>query len=294
MGRKLKSILALVIVLGMIYWQQSSILHAEVPKEAGTWKALDTSRELERPEQPEAPEEPEIPEQPEVPEEPEPPEETIECFHVSIPQEDGENGYYISKPEVEITHVSGAGVTKYQFADSEGQMMEGELAQKDDVARIAGEQFKEGINRLSIWMEDGEGKQVEEYRLDKDFLIDTQAPAIWLGAPRGFEAWYQETASITVTGEDGELGSQIEEVVCASGNSLIGKSKELPATFQVAYASAKGNSIKITVTARDRAGNTASRSCGLYIDRQPPKARIEGIEDYMITSKPVEIGRAHV
>ena len=289
MGRKLKSILALVIVLGMIYWQQSSILHAEVPKEVGTWKALDTSRELERPEQPEAPEEPEIPEQPEVPEEPEPPEETIECFHVSIPQEDGENGYYISKPEVEITHVSGAGVTKYQFADSEGQMMEGELAQKDDAARIAGEQFKEGINKLSIWMEDGEGKQVEEYRLDKDFLIDTQAPAIWLGAPRGFEAWYQETASITVTGEDGELGSQIEEVVCASGNSLIGKSKELPATFQVAYASAKGNSIKITVTARDRAGNTASRSCGLYIDRQPPKARIEGIEDYMITSKPVEV-----
>ena len=250
---------------------------------------MDTSRELERPEQPEAPEEPEIPEQPEVPEEPEPPEETIECFHVSIPQEDGENGYYISKPEVEITHVSGAGVTKYQFADSEGQMMEGELAQKDDAARIAGEQFKEGINKLSIWMEDGEGKQVEEYRLDKDFLIDTQAPAIWLGAPRGFEAWYQETASITVTGEDGELGSQIEEVVCASGNSLIGKSKELPATFQVAYASAKGNSIKITVTARDRAGNTASRSCGLYIDRQPPKARIEGIEDYMITSKPVEV-----
>lgn len=289
MGRKLKSILALVIVLGMIYWQQSSILHAEVPKEAGTWKALDTSRELERPEQPEAPEEPEIPEQPEVPEEPEPPEEPIECFHVSIPPEDGENGYYISKPEVEITHVSGAGVTKYQFADSEGQMMEGELAQKDDAARIAGEQFKEGINRLSIWMEDGEGKQVEEYRLDKDFLIDTQAPAIWLGAPRGFEAWYQETASITVTGEDGELGSQIEEVVCASGNSLIGRSKELPATFQVAYASAKGNSIKVTVTARDRAGNTASRSCGLYIDQQPPKARIEGIEDYMITSKPVEV-----
>ena len=111
------------------------------------------------------------------------PEEPIECFHVSIPPEDGENGYYISKPEVEITHVSGAGVTKYQFADSEGQMMEGELAQKDDAARIAGEQFKEGINRLSIWMEDGEGKQVEEYRLDKDFLIDTQAPAIWLGAP---------------------------------------------------------------------------------------------------------------
>ena len=289
MGRKLKSILALVIVLGMIYWQQSSILHAEVPKEAGTWKALDTSRELERPEQPEAPEEPEIPEQPEVPEEPEPPEEPIECFHVSIPPEDGENGYYITKPEVEITHVSGAGVTKYQFADSEGQMMEGELAQKDDAARIEGEQFKEGINRLSIWMEDGEGKQVEEYRLDKEFLIDTQVPAIWLGAPRGFEAWYQETASITVTGEDGELGSQIEEVVCASGNSLIGKSKELPATFQVAYASAKGNSIKITVTARDRAGNTASRSCGLYIDRQPPKARIEGIEDYMITSKPVEV-----
>lgn len=289
MGRKLKSILALVIVLGMIYWQQSSILHAEVPKEAGTWKSLDTFRVLERSGQPESPEEPEIPEQPEVPEEPEPPEEPVECFHVSIPPEDGENGYYITKPEVEITHVSEAGVTKYQFADSEGQMMEGELAQKDDTVMIEGEQFKEGINRLSIWMEDGEGKQVEEYRLDKDFLIDTQAPAIWLGAPRGFEAWYQETASITVTGEDGELGSQIEEVVCASGNSLIGRSKELPAAFQVAYASAKGNSIKITVTARDRAGNTASRSCGLYIDRQPPKARIEGIEDYMITSKPVEV-----
>ena len=57
-----------------------------------------------------------------------------------------------------------------------------------DRARIEGEQFKEGINRLSIWMEDGEGKQVEEYRLDKEFLIDTQVPAIWLGAPRGFEA----------------------------------------------------------------------------------------------------------
>lgn len=246
--------LALVIVLGMIYDQQSQVLHAKVPKEEGTWE-----------------------------------EEPVECFHVSIPPEDGRNGYYITKPEVKITHVSEAGVTKYQFADSEGQRMEGELAQKEDTVMIEGEQFKEGVNRLSIWMEDGEGQQVEEYRLDKDFLIDTKAPSIWLEAPRGFEAWYQETASITVTGEDGELGSQIEEVVCASGSSMIGRSKELPSAFQVAYASVKGNAIKITVTARDRAGNTAGRSCSLYIDRQPPKARIEGIEDYMITSKPVEV-----
>lgn len=289
MGRKLKSILALVIVLGMIYWQQSSILHAEVPKETRTGTSKERLAESDTLKTSDDPEEPEIPEKPEIPEEPEPPKEVIECFLASIPQEDGNHGYYITRPEVEVTHVSEAGTTKYSFTDSEGQILEGELTKKDDIARIEGDLFKEGINRLSIWMEDGEGNRVEEYSLEKEFPVDTQAPVIGIRAPRGFEAWYQEAAVITVSGEDGEKGSQIEEVVCASGNSRIGRSKDLPASFKVASASVKGNAVKITVTATDRAGNVSSQSCGLYIDQLAPKARIEGIEDYMITSQPVEV-----
>lgn len=218
----------------------------------------------------------------------EPPEEMV-CFEIVIAPEDGENGYYITKPDVEICHMSIRGTTKYRFSDSDGQITEGELKQPEEKMRIEKEKFQEGTNHLSVWMEDETGGRIEEYTLERDFRIDTIAPVIRIQTPRGLDAWYQKEVFISVIGEDGEKGSQAEYITCFSENQLFGSSHQANAGFRIAQMSAKGNAVPVTIRIRDRAGNHAEQTVGIYIDSQPPKASIEGVQNYMITSQPVEV-----
>ena len=43
------------------------------------------------------------------------------------------------------------------------------------------------------------------------------------------------------------------------------------------------------IYAVDLAGNRAFRECSLYIDGEAPEVSITGVQDYMITSQPVEL-----
>lgn len=213
----------------------------------------------------------------------------IECFKVVIPPEDGQNGYYKTRPEVEVSHNGERGVTRYCFTDSSGRREEGGLTEKDGSFKIGQERFLEGSNHLSVWMEDEDGKCIEEYALEKTFLVDTQPPSVRIQTPMGAEAWYQKEVFINASGEDGIKGSQIEEIACFVGSQKIGSSREASAGFLISYASAGGKAVPVTVRVTDRAGNTARETCGLYIDQRPPRTAVEGVSDYMITSEPVEV-----
>lgn len=51
-------------------------------------------------------------------------EQERKCFEVECSNPDGKSGYYVTKPEVKITQVSEAGVTRYCFVNGEGQEVE--------------------------------------------------------------------------------------------------------------------------------------------------------------------------
>ncbi len=216
-------------------------------------------------------------------------EKPIECFKAFIPPEDGQNGYYKTRPEAEVCHNGERGVTRYCFTDSSGRREEGGLTEKDGSFKIGRERFLEGSNHLSVWMEDEDGKRVEEYALEKTFLVDTQPPSVRIQTPMGAEAWYQKEVFINASGEDGVKGSQIEEIACFVGSQKIGSSREASAGFLISYASAGGKAVPVTVRVTDRAGNIARETCGLYIDQRPPRTAVERVSDYMITSEPVEV-----
>ena len=333
MGRKMKNIVALLVILGLIYWQQSPAVRPayawdescgeqnispdrETAADSdGSWEEgneisggtqegpSDGSGKKEPEGEPEGggkdgtEEEPEGDGKDGTEEEPgtsgedkddteEPP---IECFKTVIPPEDGQNGYYKTRPEAEVWHNSERGVTRYCFTDSSGRREEGGLTEKDGSFKIRRERFLEGSNHLSVWMEDEAGKRVEEYALEKTFLVDTQPPSVRIQTPLGAEAWYQKEVFINASGEDGVKGSQIEEIACFVGSQKIGSSREASAGFLISYASAGGKAVPVTVRVTDRAGNIARETCGLYIDQRPPRTAVERVSDYMITSEPVEV-----
>ena len=163
MGRKFKWIIIGLMILGLSYCQLSF------------WGNVVSAKEEEFVDDEESADENE---------------EKIEKFQLAIPPEDGKNGYYVTRPEVELCHVSKVGVTKYCFTDSNGQSMEGVLSQENEKASIEKERFQEGKNHLSVWMEDAEGNRLEESSVEKDFLIDTKAPTLYLQTPRGEGSWY--------------------------------------------------------------------------------------------------------
>ena len=52
--------------------------------------------------------------------------------------------------------------------------------------------------------------------------------------------------------------------------------------------SKNGEGIPVTFIVKDVAGNKTIVTDKVYIDRNVPEASIQGVQDYMITSKPVK------
>lgn len=229
------------------------------------------------------------PEGPEEPEEPEEPEKPIEKYEFNCPGPDGKNGYYVTLPKIEMVHVSEYGVTRYHFVDGEGGTMQGELTKSGDKACIGPEQFTEGGNSISVWMEDEDGHKVEDSECSRQLLVDTAAPDVQLWAPSGLDAWYQREAMLSVRCSDGEKGSQVAQISAYAGKQLLGTTPNTQAAFLISQKSLQGNGVPVTVHAVDKAGNKKEVSRRMYIDNAPPDIAIQGIDNYMITSRPAEV-----
>lgn len=274
MGRKIKSVAMLLVVMILIYYQHVPVIYAEGEdvqdefQEGGEVTEEDIGEDSEQ-----EPEEDPV----------------IERYQLNYPQADGREGYYVTAPEIEIIHMGEAGTTIYQIHNEDTVLAEGRLSAEDNTAKIPGDQLAEGINILAVYMEDEAGVKVEEYDSTTEIRLDTQAPQLKMTASGGFDTWHQKEAWISASADDGAAGSQIDSISCYCGNKIIGTVNEPEAQFLITQTSDSGNGVNVTVTAVDKAGNKSETTKKLYIDNSAPKMSIEGATDYMITSQPVTV-----
>ena len=211
----------------------------------------------------------------------------IEGYQIEIPKPNGEQGYYTKKPEITISHMSEAGVTKYCLRHDDSRLIEKTLKNKGEKAVITGNMFLEGKNILQVWMENEEGEKIDKYKLKKEIWIDTKEPQIQMSVPDGFDAWYQGKVLLSVVGEDSESG--IVKISCREGSKLLGSTNKKKWEFVISCPSALGKGIDVTVTAEDKAGNKSERVKTVFIDKVAPEVTITGAKDYMITGKTVNL-----
>lgn len=209
----------------------------------------------------------------------------IKKYEIIVPEADGREGYYVKRPEVVIEHVSERGVTRYCLTHGDKKQEEKILKKQGEKEIVGGKAFAEGKNVLHIWMEDEEGKKLEEFEMKKEFLVDTKAPEIHMDVPRGFESWYQEKAVLSVKGDD--AGSKIEKITCKAGGKVIGNTNKAQGEFLLTQESQQGKGVEITVIAQDRAGNKSERIKTVYIDNKPPRLHLSGVKNYMIAGKDI-------
>lgn len=282
MGNTMKRIMLLFFVLVLIYIQQATvIIYAENAE-----KSMDAEGGTENTEKPEG-EDITSGEGEEDDEEPEEPKPEIKSFLTEFSKADGKEGIYVTKPEVWIRHVSERGVTRYQLVKETKILTQGILEQEGQEAMIAGESFGEGEHKLEVWMEDEEGQTVKEFALQETFLVDTQAPEIRMEVPGGFDAWHKECAILNVDASDGVSG--VRKLICYANGQCMGEAKGNKGKFEIKGTSFSGKGVEVQVTAEDRAGNQSSRVKSVYIDNKAPRAKINGVEDYMITSEPLSV-----
>lgn len=217
-------------------------------------------------------------------------EKPTELYQIDFRKADGKNGYYRTKPEVMITHQDERAVTKFRLINPENQekqepSIEDELSMAGEKFTIPEEKFSEGKNRLSIWMEDQDGQKIENTESEKEFLIDTCPPDIQASVPAGFDTWYKKGVVLSASGEDAVSG--VDHLSCVTDGKMIGETPESHEDFYIDRVSRGGKAVKILVKAEDKAGNQSERIWSVYIDNEAPHIRINGAQEYMITSQPV-------
>lgn len=270
MAGKIKYFIALTVVMYMIYMQGDFVIYAGGAGQTnikGENTAVPGDGEEEKP--------------------PFPEEKPIEKYETKIPEADGNEGYYIRKPEVAIRHVSERGATRYRLTHGDKMQEERTLKDQGEKAVIDGKAFAEGKNILNIWMEDEEGKKLEEFEMKKEFLVDTKAPEIHMSVPRGFETWYQGKTVLSVKGDG--TGSKIEKITCKLDGKVLGNTDKAQGDFLIAQASEQGKGVEVTIAAQDRAGNRSERVKTVYIDNKPPRLKLSGAKDYMIAGRDIMI-----
>ncbi len=207
-------------------------------------------------------------------------------FRITYPEADGDNGYYRSCPEVEITHVEERGNTRYRFVNGEGTCFSGK-AEAGETVLLHTPQMREGKNLLDVWMEDEKGNLIDAAGFPSvshyEFWFDGSPPRIRASAPCGFGCWYREEAAVCAEGTDGEAGSGVREITCYEGEKKIGSFLGAKGIFHVRSASEQERPVNLTIVARDAAGNESREERTVYIDRNPPKVSISEVENYLIT-----------
>ena len=215
--------------------------------------------------------------------------EEIKLYYTEYNGPDGENGYYMNCPDGKITHRSKRGVTRYLFQNGNGEQQSGILNRVNESCVLKRLGFTDGRNEIEIWMEDEQGILVENSESKKEFWMDSTRPTVRYEVQDGSDIWHKERAEIHVETSDGTNGSQIAEIVCQTGEKVIGKSNKETETFQLEEESKGGEGIPVILIVRDYAGNQTIVSDKIFIDRDIPEVSIQGVRDYMITSKPVQV-----
>lgn len=312
MGRKIKKAIT-VVIAGMIIGSQfadmsavGSIVQAEAGDHREAEKETDPEEDKDENKNPEEDKDPEEDKNPEEDkdenkdpdkdsekEDKDPEEdsekEAIKPYQIVYNEPDGENRYYIHRPDGRIMHMSKRGTTRYLFKKGNNEQQEGILDRQNESFLLKQLNFTDGGNELKIWMEDEKGHRVENSESQKEFWLDSSKPVVHYEITGGSEIWHKDIAEVRVESSDGLNGSQIAEIICKTGEKVIGKSNKETEIFRMEEESKNGEGIPVTFIVKDVAGNKTIVTDKVYIDRNVPEASIQGVQDYMITSKPVKV-----
>lgn len=126
-------------------------------------------------------------------------------------------------------------------------------------------------------MEDEKGHRVENSESQKEFWLDSSKPVVHYEIIGGSEIWHKDIAEVRVESSDGLNGSQIAEIICKTGEKVIGKSNKEIEMFRMEEESKNGEGIPVTFIVKDVAGNKTIVTDKVYIDRNVPEAVIQGV-----------------
>ena len=218
------------------------------------------------------------------------PEKLWQCFDITMPEPDGQEGCYRTRPEIVIVHRDEEGKTAYTLRSGGEEIKSGSISGKGGSAVLEASMLKDGIYTLEVRMLDEKGQHLgREYDFNNRFSVDTTVPEVEVIAPNGFEAWYQDEVSLSVKSTD--TGSGVAAIRYYLKGLLIREEKvsdrQVTATFSVALPSEKGQKVPVRVEVQDRAGNCAQVSKGVYVDKQSPQAEITGVVQREITSRDI-------
>ena len=103
---------------------------------------------------------------------------------VNCAEPNGENGYYITSPEVIVKH-TGDQVMRYRLEDSNGKVLTGRLDSTMRSATIHQGVLKDGENVLDIWLEDEKGEVLKSSMERFKYMVDQTAPVYPLTFTKG-------------------------------------------------------------------------------------------------------------
>lgn len=218
-------------------------------------------------------------------------EKPMQEYQLEYKQPDGREGYYVTKPEVRVTHREPKGRTLIRFTAGDGTVVEKMIVEEGEEV-ISEDLFTEGRNVLEIWMEEisqEETKQEKQYVQKIEFPIDTSLPLLQVQAPSGFDTWYQYGVILHIKASEQLDGSGINHIACYINGEQYTEEEGTELLVHVQQPSVGGRGMPVRVVTEDRAGNQTVWERGIYIDAQPPVLQIQGADDYTITGQDVDV-----
>ncbi len=230
-------------------------------------------------------------------------EEIQKEYEIRIEEPDGENGYYVTAPEM-MLRASGREEIFYRMEKADGTVESGKLekniGEDKEETKEEGEEpkepeeieknwvsqnFKDGVTILKVWQEvvDEEGKIKRVYEEEQIIPVDTKGPSIWLGDIKG---WLSVAPTIIARAEDITSGMSVMEGYTEKEKQIFGKER---ISFKVDVTSVSGQAVQVQIYAKDVAGNQSFVMKDLYIDMNPPKLSLKGITNFAIVNTDVEI-----
>lgn len=228
-----------------------------------------------------SPEEPADDKEPQLPEEK--PADQMYLPEILFEEADGKNGYYLSRPEVQIIHREPDAITKYELRTEDDACKSGslELAEEEEEETsliLSGDYFKNGDNILHVWMErtqktenEGDLPESPEEGADQNiifskefhFRIDSGKPAAvtfsYGRAANGTWILANEPLEIALKSEDSVSG--IEKIQYQTSTGDTGTLPGGTGKIQIP----PGFSGKISACAMDKAGNSSGQTESLHI-----------------------------
>ena len=208
-------------------------------------------------------------------------EKSYENPQILCPEPDGENGWFQTKPQIQIIHTERQAIVWYELKSASGKTIEGQLkiekteeegsveeTEKEEMFVVPKEFLEEGENLISVWMTETETKE-ELYREEITVKIDETMPA-----PPVFSYPFTDDGTICVNTEfeievkSEDAVSGISEIVVLHNEMEIGRIQggEGSVTISPPFYGA------VDAYAVDRAGNRSagSRSAEVLCENEAP------------------------